>query len=104
LDDYRQKPDDYDVHVKTAPDAIAALEKRTVTEISLDYDLGDYRDDLAFTGRAVAAWIARNARDGTLPRIKCHVHSDNLRGRKIMLWILGEAERFWTEQEMNNVG
>ena len=100
LDDWREKPAEYDIHVKTAADAIAALERGGITEISLDYDLGKYDDEISDTGRAVAAWIARGAWDGTVPRMKWKIHSDNVQGREIMLRMLEQAERYWTENEM----
>lgn len=99
LDDYRMAPEGWE-HVRTAAEAIAALEKGGVDEISLDYHLGDWRDDLQYAGRAVSAWIARGAFDGTVPRIKWHIHSDSVEGREIMLRHMEKAEQFWTESEM----
>jgi hypothetical protein len=54
LDDIRTPPDGW-TWVKTASDAIAALERGNVVEISLDHDLGD---DVAYgTGYDVVCWI-----------------------------------------------
>jgi hypothetical protein len=95
LDDYRPAPEGWH-HVKTAPDAIAALSTGQYDEISLDYDLwpGDNN-----TGYAVACWIARSAYDG-MPRLKWHLHSDNIPGREKILRAMKKAEQFWTENEM----
>ena len=100
LDDYRPCPPGWTL-AKTAPEAIELLKRGDVEEVSLDYDLGDYRDDLAYTGRAVAAFIARGAHDGTLPRLTWHVHSNNADGCEIMRRMLDKADTFWLEREMH---
>lgn len=102
LDDYRQAPEGW-MHVRTAAEAISVLEKGGITEISLDYHLGDFRDDLQYAGRAVSAWIARGAHAGTVPRIKWHIHSDSIEGRATMLHHMEAAERYWLENEMTAV-
>ena len=81
LDDIREAPDGW--HRVYWPDeAIALLEVGTVTEISLDHDLGD---DSRGTGYDVVLWIeeAVVTRQFTPPKIS--VHSANPVGRDRML-------------------
>ena len=101
LDDIRPSPPGFDVHVKTAPDAIRFLESGKIDEVSLDHDLGEGDDpevDVG-TGYDVAVWIEAKAHDGTLPRLVWNVHSANPVGRQKMEIALQNADRFWGEHE-----
>jgi len=97
LDDIRPAPPGFDVHVKTAQDAIRLLKSGKVSEVSLDHDLGEGSDvgiDVG-TGYDVAVWIERQAFDGTVPRIVWNVHSANPVGRRRMELALQNADKFW---------
>jgi len=90
LDDERPMPSDYDVHVKTAEEAINLLAAGNVDIISLDHDLGQQK-----TGYDVAKWIEEAAATGKLSRITVHVHTQNPVGRKNICAALQNAERYW---------
>ncbi len=98
LDDFRPMPADYDVQVRTAGQAIWLLGTGTITEVSLDHDLGD--DSKFGTGYSVAVWIERQSYEGSLRRLKWHIHSDNVVGRQKILQAMENAERHWLENEM----
>lgn len=74
LDDVRYPPPLWEdvVWVKTAPDAIQALQKREFDEISLDHDLGDPK---AGEGYDVLTWIEFQVRLNGFKcpkRLRCH--------------------------------
>jgi hypothetical protein len=92
LDDERPMPADYDVHVKTAQEAIALLQTGNVSKISLDHDLGTH-----CTGYTVAKWIEEQAANGTLKKLHLRVHTQNVVGRKNICAALQNAERYWNE-------
>lgn len=94
LDDERPMPSDYDVHVKTAEEAIKLLETGNVSKISLDHDLGQVK-----TGYDVAKWIEENAIKGTLKQLRLRVHTQNPVGRKNICAALQNATRYWREEE-----
>lgn len=89
LDDERPMPLNYDVHVKTAEDAIALLAAGQVTHISLDHDLGQET-----TGYDVALWIERAAFEGMLGSLHVSVHTANPSGRRNILAALTSAKRW----------
>jgi hypothetical protein len=89
LDDERPMPQDYDLHVKTAEEAIQLLEQGQVTHISLDHDLGQET-----TGYTVASWIERAAFEGTLRPLTVFVHTANPSGRRNILAALSSASRW----------
>lgn len=74
LDDQIPMPADYDVWVKTAPEAIRLLESGRVKAISLDRDLGEPEEEKG-TGYQVACFIEKAAHDNTLPPLEVVVHS-----------------------------
>ena len=76
LDDTRPAPDGW-VHVRSANEAIRLLQATTVTEASLDHDLGDYRDD-GGDGYKVVDWMAEHDK---WPTCGVRVHSANPVGR-----------------------
>jgi hypothetical protein len=90
LDDERPMPKDYDIHVKTAEDAIQLLSEGNVTLISLDHDLGQIK-----TGYDVAKWIEQSAAIGSLKRIKLRVHTQNPVGRQNICMALQNAHKYW---------
>jgi len=92
LDDIRPMPPEFDFWAKTADEAIRILATGTVTEISLDHDLGE--DDNG-TGYDVAAWIEEGAYFGTLPILRWSIHSANPVGRRKMVSALTRADKFW---------
>jgi hypothetical protein len=98
LDDVRPMPAGFDVHVKTAAEAIALLRRGDVRLISLDHDLGDAANG---TGYDVARWIEERAfawsqgePDG-LPPLEWRFHSQNPVGLGNMTQALRNATRFW---------
>ena len=83
LDDLRNAPEGFDVHVKTAQEAINLLKSGHVEVISLDHDLGEG----AGTGYDVACFIERH----NIPVI-CHIHTQNVVGRRNMEMALRKAK------------
>ena len=66
------------VWVRTPSDAIDLLETGTVTEISLDHDLGLIDGDRELTGYDVVTWIEHAvATQGFVPPTNIRVHSSN---------------------------
>lgn len=96
LDDVRVMPCGYDIHVKTAPEALEFLASGHVTKISLDHDLGD--DKEAGTGYHVACWIEEAAFHGSIPKLDWHIHSANPVGIRKMEKALRNADRYWRNQ------
>ena len=91
LDDEREMPvGEYDVHVKTAHEAIQLLMTGKVTLISLDHDLGTGYE----TGQTVADYIERAVYEGQIPLPKCRIHSQNPVGRDNMKRALAKAYEF----------
>jgi hypothetical protein len=58
-------PDGFDIHIKTADEAITLLQTGKATLISLDHDLGQEK-----TGYDVAKWMEENAANGVLKEAK----------------------------------
>jgi len=94
LDDKRPMPAGYDLHVYTAQDAIAALEKGDVKRVSLDHDLGP--EWQTGNGYMVAKWIEEAAYLGKIPRLTWALHSQNSVGVASMRAALTNADRYWT--------
>ncbi len=89
LDDERATPEGW-VRVYWPDEAIALLETGTVTEISLDHDLGD---DVRGTGYDVVLWIEEAvALRGFRPPV-ITVHSANASAREKMLAGVRSIER-----------
>jgi hypothetical protein len=96
LDDVRPKPKDFDVHVRTAAEAIALLKSGAVETISLDHDLGhDENGGEAVSGYAVACWIEEEAHAGRLKPLMVLIHSMNPVGRARMAAAIESARRAW---------
>lgn len=92
LDDERKMPEGFDLHVRTATEAIDVLKTGKVQLISLDHDLGPPE---AGTGYDVAAWIEEAAFSKQIPRLEWRIHSANPVGRERMLAALVGANRWW---------
>lgn len=103
LDDVRPMPLGFDVHVKTARDAIELLRAKKVSKISLDHDLGEvafegHRRVEPGNGYQVACEIESLANDG-YPRIQVLVHSANPVGVRKMQEAICWAQKCWDDRE-----
>lgn len=94
LDDVRPMPEGYDVHVKTAQEAINLLKSGRVCMISLDHDLGD---ESVETGYTVARYIEQAAHEGTLGFVAVNLHTANPVGRRNMEAAIRNAQRAWNQ-------
>lgn len=95
LDDERPIPKEYDLHAKTAQEAIDFLKDGKVSEISFDHDLGETEE----TGYFVAKWIEEQAYFGKLKPVKWRIHSANPSGRERIRMAMLNADKFWTQRE-----
>ena len=95
LDDKRPMPSNYDLHVYTAQDAIAALESGNVVSVSLDHDLGP--EDEVGNGYMVAKFIEEAAYLKKIPKLSWAVHSQNSVGAASMRMALNNANRYWND-------
>ena len=93
LDDERPMPPGYDVHVKTAREAIIFIKKHDVTEVSLDHDLGPIEN--CGTGYDVACFIEEQVVYEDKAPPKWNLHTANPVGRKAMRMALTQADRLW---------
>ena len=93
LDDKRPMPADFNIHVKTAQEAIALLKTGNVIHISLDHDLGPL--DECGSGYQVATYIEAHAYAGDLPWLTWATHSQNPVGVSNMQQALKNADRYW---------
>jgi hypothetical protein len=91
LDDERPMPPGYDLHVKSASEAIALLARGGVEVISLDHDLGEERG----TGYDVACYIEQAAYSSELAQLEVLVHSANPVGRARIEQAISQAKVFW---------
>lgn len=73
LDDERKMPADYDVHISTAEEAIALIEKGEVEYISLDNDLGEGKTE----GKKVAQFIEHSFLENRLDFVDFDPHTSN---------------------------
>lgn len=89
----------YDIWVTTPEEAIELLKKGNVSHISLDHDLGLEPDNR--NGYMVAKFIEEAAFNEELPSLTWRIHSQNPRGRQNMEAALRNADRFWSEREVN---
>lgn len=92
LDDERPMPSGYDIHIKTAAEAIELIRSGAVSSISLDHDLGNAENG---TGYEVAKFIEEGAFNGTVKPIEVRVHSANPVGASNMRKSIESAVRFW---------
>jgi len=96
LDDERPMPAGFDVHVKTANEAISLIRSGGVSIVSLDHDLGENE----MTGYEVAKFIEEGAFQGSLIPMEVRVHSANPVGAKNMAFCIDNAKRFWRCNEV----
>ncbi len=97
LDDLRPMPSSFNVHCKTASEAIELLNKGNVQAISFDHDLGVDGG----TGYQVASFIEKEAKEGTLESIdQMTIHSANPVGRQNIKYAIRNAMKFWAQNEM----
>jgi hypothetical protein len=96
VDDIRPAPPGYNIHVKTAAEAIKILSSGNVTEISLDHDLGPPE---AGDGSQIANWIEAQAYSGSIPKLIWHIHSANPVGSQKMNAALVKANEFWDKDK-----
>ena len=83
LDDWRENPGDEWTKTETVNETIALKETHKVTNLSLDYDLGD-KDTL--TGMAVVEWVLVKAvKDESYIPPRTEVHSTHPYGREEMI-------------------
>lgn len=94
LDDVREMPSGFDIHIRTAETAIKALASGGVTLISLDHDLGDEK---AKTGYDVAKYIEEAAYKKILAPLDIEIHSANAAGRKNIERAIERAMEFWKD-------
>ena len=92
LDDERPMPAGFDLHVRTAKEAIEAIKSGRVSEISLDHDLGGEENG---TGYEVAKFIEEAAFQGALAPMRLVVHSANPVGANNIRRCIDNANRFW---------
>lgn len=110
LDDIRPMPEGYNIHAKSAKEAIEHLKTGKVTKISLDHDLGlveieiagikrAKEDENAPTGYDVAKWIEEAAYLGKIGRLEWDVHSANPIGAKRISEAMRMADQFWSHHD-----
>jgi len=97
LDDKRDMPSDYNVHVHKSSAAIDLLNTKQVTEISLDHDLGPVEQ--FGNGHLVSDFIEMAAYNNSIPRVKWHIHSANAVEVQRMTITLKNADRYWDKHE-----
>lgn len=95
LDDERPLPVNFDVHVRSAFDAINLLSTGLFTAVSLDHDLGEGRG----SGADVAKWVAWAAHNEQLGRVAWSCHSANTPGRDNIVSLMISAEQAWDQQD-----
>ncbi len=106
LHDIRPMPPVYDVHAKTADEAIAYLRTGEVTAISLDHDLATehYAMDTLLhgpkTGYDVACFIEEGARTGAMRPMAIRIHSMNPVGVEKMRRAIENARRYWQQSSI----
>ncbi len=98
LDDLRPAPEGFDVHARTAAEAIVLLQDGRVRFISLDHDLGEPENG---SGYEVACWIEEHAflwsqgEPEGLPPLEWAIHSQKPVGHQNMTRALQNATRYW---------
>lgn len=87
-------PIGFDIHIKTAQEAIKLIEQGNVKKISLDHDLGEPENG---TGYDVAKKIEMLAFFGKIQPIEWAIHSANPIGRQNMQKAMENAEKYWNK-------
>jgi len=94
LDDERPMPSDYNMHIKTANEAINLLSQGNVGYISFDHDLG-----IGKSGYDVAKWIEKAVFERNFPRIEWDVHSANPVGAQRIRTAMQRLDQEWGKRE-----
>lgn len=97
LDDERPMPEGFDLHVRTAREAIEAIRSGRVVEASLDHDLGSEENG---TGYDVAKFVEEAAFQGALAPMRVSVHSANPIGARNIQMCIDNANRYWGRNEV----
>ena len=93
IDDERPMREGFDVHAKTAEEAISILSQGNVEHVSFDHDLGGEK-----TGNDVAKWIEEQAYVNDFPKITWDVHSANPPGAANIRAAMNSCERIWNSR------
>lgn len=96
LDDVRPMPAGYNIHAKTAKEAIDLLSNGDVDRISLDHDLGEPANG---TGMDVAKFIEKQAFEGKIKPPRASLHTSNPVGRANMAQAIRNAYEYWERHE-----
>jgi hypothetical protein len=81
LDDTRPAPPGWEL-AKTVDEAVRILRQGGVTDLSLDYDLGDSAHG---TGVTLLDWLETAVSDGRMPLPRLEAHSGSAVGRRRLL-------------------
>ena len=86
-------------HTRWPDDTIALLQTGTVTDLSLDHDLGDFASERERTGYDVVLWIEDQVKNHGFvpPKIECH--SQNAAGRKRIRAAIRQIEKYHWENQ-----
>ncbi len=108
LDDIRQMPEDYDIHVKTADECIELIKANRVARLSFDHDLGMANifktgkiesDVTAPTGYDVAKVVEQLAFEGKILPFEWQIHSMNPIGVENIERAMTRADEHWRAAE-----
>lgn len=91
LDDHRQAPEGWAL-ARSADEAIEMLRRGGVTELSLDYDLGDPHFG---TGLDVLDWLETALGERRLPLPRLVAHSGSPLGRRRLENAIARIEERW---------
>lgn len=94
LDDVRPMPEAFNIHCKTADEAIQLLSGRNVAHISFDHDLGEGK-----SGYDVANWIEKEVFQNDYPRLGWDVHSANPIGAARIKIVMQRCDQKWSEKD-----
>ncbi len=89
VDDQRPPPEGWCL-ATSVDDAVAVLRQGTVTELSLDFDLGDARRG---TGVHVLRWLERALEQGQVPLPRLEAHSGSPVGRRRLQVLIDDLVR-----------
>lgn len=96
LDDVRPMPEGFDVHVKTAEEAIDLISLGGVSKISFDHDLGT-----ELTGYDVAKKIEELAFNFKIFPIEWIIHSQNGVGAENIKRAMKKADEYWNRSKLS---
>ncbi len=96
LDDVREMPEGFDIHVKTAQEAIDLISQNRVVKISFDHDLGT-----ELTGYDVAKKIEELAFNSKISQVEWSVHSQNGVGAENIKRAMKKADEYWNRSKLS---